>query len=165
MRYFDEPPIRRCWSCTWPSTSRTQAKLLIYRILCNRYAQWRIQGGPIRSWPLSHSIWLYGLAPLHKNKCAVGGRRQAYWTASEEWLGALTLLQAHRDLLHSTDAIIEQYSLSGAHGHRRIYFTVSTWNWIALYVLWITTRLTKLCSILSTLCLCTLYGGMFTFCW
>jgi len=45
-------------------------------------------------------------------------------TMSEERLDALILLQAHRDLLPSTDAIIEQYCLSGADGRRRIDFTV-----------------------------------------
>ena len=43
---------------------------------------------------------------------------------SEERLDALIMLQAHRDLLPSTDAIIAQYCLSGANGHRRIDFTV-----------------------------------------
>jgi hypothetical protein len=43
---------------------------------------------------------------------------------SEEKFDALILLQAHRDMLPSMDAIIEQYFLSGAEGHRRINLTV-----------------------------------------
>ena len=46
-------------------------------------------------------------------------------TMSEERLDSLILLQAHRDLLPSTDAIIDRYNLSGAEGRRRIDFKLN----------------------------------------
>jgi hypothetical protein len=47
---------------------------------------------------------------------------------SEERLdaaNALMMLQAHRDLLPSTDAIIDKYNLFGADGHRRMDFNIN----------------------------------------
>lgn len=41
-------------------------------------------------------------------------------TMSEERLDALILLQAHRDLWPSTDAIIDQYNINGAEGCRKL---------------------------------------------
>jgi hypothetical protein len=46
-------------------------------------------------------------------------------TKSEERFHALEMLQAHRDLLPSTDAIIDKYILSGADGRSRMDFNIS----------------------------------------
>jgi hypothetical protein len=46
-------------------------------------------------------------------------------TMSEGRLDALIMLQAHRDLLPSTDAMIDKYILSGADGRRRMDFNIN----------------------------------------
>jgi hypothetical protein len=46
-------------------------------------------------------------------------------TMSEDRLDALILLQAHRDLWPSTEAIIDQYNMHGAEGRRKLHFKLN----------------------------------------